>query len=166
MLSDNQRLKEEALKCVVKFVELFYEHLEEWIELIWKATADIIKSSEKELAILAIEVWTAIAGEEARLKDKVQNVKKSLNKFVQFPNQEKNLNIIQNSAPLLFQVLVPNLLNAEKYNDTTEDYETYEYEAAELTVNTATQACLENIAMAIEEAEGYFVKFIDGKEVC
>ena len=71
LLSNNSRLKEEALKCVIRFVELYYEYLRELIQPIWEVTAEVIKKSEKEPAILAIQVWTEIAIQEARIQDEV-----------------------------------------------------------------------------------------------
>lgn len=64
MESKNRKVLVNAFRCLIEFVKIYYEFLKEFYTLIWEATSSHIISQDRELAILAIEVWNTIANED------------------------------------------------------------------------------------------------------
>eukprot|EP00331_Platyophrya_macrostoma_P035687 CAMPEP_0176440746 /NCGR_PEP_ID=MMETSP0127-20121128/20763_1 /TAXON_ID=938130 /ORGANISM="Platyophrya macrostoma, Strain WH" /LENGTH=849 /DNA_ID=CAMNT_0017825347 /DNA_START=37 /DNA_END=2586 /DNA_ORIENTATION=- len=67
-LYENRKVRVQALRCVIDFCRTYYAKLTSYIEIIWKATGEFIKSTDSELAILSIEVWNTIASGDRRRK--------------------------------------------------------------------------------------------------
>lgn len=108
---------------------------------VWDVTANLIVSNDKELAILAIEVWNTIANED----------KGESSAF-----QKKSLNIIGEVDKVLVPALLQNLLEGSKYED--------DDEGGELNIISATKSCLISIAEATKDKFlDYAIKFVGSK---
>ena len=64
MNSNNRGVKISAFQCLIEFVKIYYDYLKEFYVPVWEATSTAIIGNDKELAILAIEVWNVIANED------------------------------------------------------------------------------------------------------
>lgn len=62
--STNRKVKTSAIQCLIEFVKIYYEYLGNIYAPIWEATSSLIVGTDKDLAILAIEVWNTIANED------------------------------------------------------------------------------------------------------
>lgn len=139
--SQNRKIQTNALQCLIEFVKLFYDYLGEMYAAVWDVTANLIVSNDKELAILAIEVWNTIANED----------KGESSAF-----QKKSLNIIGEVDKVLVPALLQNLLEGSKYED--------DDEGGELNIISATKSCLISIAEATKDKFlDYAIKFVGSK---
>lgn len=140
-ISQNRKVKTDALQCLIEFVRIYYEYLVEIYGAIWEATSNLIVSNDKELAILGIEVWNTIANE-----DKEGNS----------AYQKKSLGITAEVDKVLVPALLQNLLEGSKYED--------DDEGGELNIISATKSCLISIAEATKERFlEYAIKFVGSK---
>ena len=62
--SNEHKVKISAMQCLIELVKIYYEYLKDLFALIWEITSSYITGDDKELAILAIEVWNTIANED------------------------------------------------------------------------------------------------------
>jgi importin subunit beta-1 len=137
-LSENRNVRVAAFRCLIEFVKIYYDYLGEMYTAIWEATAKLIIGQDQELAILAIEVWGTIAGEDKE---------RGASTF-----QDQNLGITSQVQNVLIPALLENLLDASKYNDSDD---------GDLSVANSTKNCLMSIAEAIKDRFLEFaVKFV------
>ena len=142
--SENRKIKINALQCLIEFVKIYYDFLDEIYAAVWEVTANLIVSSDKELAILAIEVWNTIANED---KERSGNSSAFQKKF---------LNITSEVDKVLVPALLQNLLDGSKYED--------DDEGGELNIISSTKSCLMSIAEAIKDRFlEYAIKFVGSK---
>jgi importin subunit beta-1 len=144
MASNNRGVKISAFQCLIEFVKIYYDYLREFYVPVWEATSTAIIGNDKELAILAIEVWNVIANED---KERANSDGRG-NAF-----QKQASNIIMEVDKVLVPALLQNLLDASKYDDSDE--------GGELNIISSTRSCLISIAETMKDGFlEYAIKFV------
>jgi len=139
LASNNRNVKTSAFQCLIEFVKIYYDYLKEFYAPVWEATSTAIVGNDKELAILAIEVWNVIANED----------KERANSAFNLPCH----NIILEVEKVLVPALLQNLLDGSKYDDSDE--------GGELNIISSTRSCLISIAETMKDAFlEYAIKFV------
>jgi len=102
---NDREVRVSALRCLIDVCKHYYTMIANYVEPLWKATVDLLKSNDSEFAILAMEVWNTIALIDRDRKLGVGAAGKSM----AFGN-EQNLNITTYVYKNLVIALMENLI--------------------------------------------------------
>eukprot|EP00698_Gefionella_okellyi_P016246 TRINITY_DN4646_c0_g1_i1.p1 TRINITY_DN4646_c0_g1~~TRINITY_DN4646_c0_g1_i1.p1 ORF type:complete len:848 (-),score=205.25 TRINITY_DN4646_c0_g1_i1:134-2677(-) len=120
----SKRIREAAYEVLVKIVTLYYEHLQDYMELLFRQTFEAMATDESEIVQQAVEFWSSLCDEEVGMIEGGQAPKY----------------FIQTALPFL----VPQLLNLLTRQEEDPDEETWDVAMASGTCLSLVSACVKD----------------------
>lgn len=66
---EDARVRVAAYECVARVADLYYEHLEEYMEALYETTTNAVQTDEEPVVVAAIEFWSTLSQREQQLRD-------------------------------------------------------------------------------------------------
>lgn len=108
-VSKEVEIRQAAFECLVAIASTYYSHLDPYMQTIFNLTASAVKGDEEQVALQAVEFWSAICDEEIALQDEYEGSDDG--------NSTMHFRFIEKALPSLVPMLLETLLKQEEDQD-------------------------------------------------